>query len=294
MSVYMYYKADKPYVSNLEAASSFKAITVTPASPNIGAEISGIDATKPLSEAQVDELRDAFTRYQVLFFRNQAISNEDQIRLAGYFGSLGQHVAKFSNSIQTENPLIRRFHYDEKSEMISGEAFHSDLSSSQYPPLASMLYLHTIPPNGGGDTMFSSMYAAYNTLSEGMKRYLEPLTATHDGTRIFGPGTPVSVHPVIVTHPVSGKKAIYINGAYVTRINDIPHLESERIIQFLVDHCNDDRWICRFRWTPNSIAFWDNRSVQHKALWDYWPSVRSGYRVQLEGTPEASIPGWPA
>lgn len=294
MSYFMYYKPDKPYVNQLGADPPFKAITVTPESPHIGAEIGNVDATKPLSEKQVDELRRAFTQYQVLFFRDQHIDNDDQSRLAGYFGELGRHVAKFSNSIQTENPFVRKFHYDAKSAMISGEKFHSDLSSSVYPPPASMLYLHTIPPNGGGDTMFASMYAAYDTLSQQMKDYLEPLTATHDGTRVFGPGTPVSVHPLVVRHPVSGKKALYANADYVSRINDIPHLESERILQFLIDHCNNDMWSCRFRWQPHSIAFWDNRCVQHKALWDYWPNIRSGYRVQLEGTQETSIPGWPS
>jgi taurine dioxygenase len=141
-----------------------------------------------------------------------------------------------------------------------------------------------VPPDGGGDTMFASMYAAYDALSDKMKTYLDGLTATHDGTRVFGPGTPVSVHPVIVKHPVSGRKVIFVNTDFTAKINDVPRLESERLLQFLIDHCNKPEWTCRFRWRPHSIAFWDNRCTHHKAIWDYWPNVRSGFRIQVEGT----------
>jgi taurine dioxygenase len=146
-----------------------------------------------------------------------------------------------------------------------------------------------VPPDGGGDTMFVSMYAAYDALSLRMKTYLSGLTATHDGTRVFGPGTPVSVHPVIIKHPVTGKKVIYVNTDFTSKINELPALEGERVLRFLIDHCNKPEWTCRFRWRAHSIAFWDNRCTHHKAIWDYWPNVRSGYRIQVEGTapPEA-------
>jgi taurine dioxygenase len=264
--------------------AAYTAIAVTPASPHIGAEIGNVDLTQPLSDAQVAELHQAFAQYQVIFFRDQKISFEDQIRLASYFGPLGQHVGKSTISKPTDNPLVRRFHYDETSTRISGENFHSDQSCAPMPPLGTILYNHTVPPDGGGDTNFASMYAAYDALSPRMQTYLEGLTATHDGTRIFGPGTPVSVHPVIVRHPVTGKKAIYVNVDFTARINDLAPLESERILRFLVDHCNNPQWTHRFRWQPHSIAFWDNRCVQHQAIWDYWPNVRSGFRVQIEGT----------
>jgi taurine dioxygenase len=286
-------KPDKqPFLMMVEHDHPYRTISVTPTSPNIGAEIGDVDVTKPLSAEQVEELRDAFTRYQVLFFRDQPVSNNDQSRLAAYFGPLGEHTGKYANSKVTDNPHVRRFHYDETSKRISGENFHSDLASWVHPPPASMLYLHTVPPYGGGDTIFASMYAAYEALSPQAKAYLEPLTATHDGRPIFGPDAPVSVHPLIARHPVSGRKGIYANVDYTTHVNDVPRLESARILQFLFDHCCNDIWTYRFRWRPHSIAFWDNRCVQHKALWDYWPHVRSGYRVQLEGTPENAIPGW--
>jgi taurine dioxygenase len=262
---------------------TYETITVTPSSPHIGAEIGNVDLTKPLTNKQVAELHDAFARFQVIFFREQKIGFDDQIRLAGHFGPLGSHVGKSTISKTTDNPYVRRFHYDETSTQISGENFHSDQSCAEIPPLGTMLYNHTVPPDGGGDTMFASMYAAYDALSAPMKSYLQGLTATHDGTRVFGPGTPVAVHPVIIKHPVTGKRVIFVNTDFTAKINELPRLEGERVLQFLIDHCNKPEWTCRFRWRNHSIAFWDNRCTQHKAIWDYWPNVRSGFRVQIDG-----------
>ena len=142
--------------------------------------------------------------------------------------------------------------------------------------------------------MFASMYAAFDALSPAMQAYLEALTATHDGTRVFGPGSPVTIHPLVVTHPVSRRKAIYANADFTSHINGVPRLESKRILEFLYEHCNNDLWTYRFPWRAHSAAFWDNRCVQHKALWDYWPNVRSGFRVQLEGNADNVVPGWSA
>jgi taurine dioxygenase len=269
-----------------EAAETarYETISVTPASPHIGAEIGAIDLTQPLPDAQLAELRSAFIRYQVLFFRDQRISLDDLVRFGSYFGTLGSHAGKTTISKETENPYVRKFHYDENSQVVSGENFHSDQSCAPVPPLGSILYNHTIPPNGGGDTQFANMYAAYEALSPRMKAYVDGLTATHDGTRVFGPGTPVSVHPVVVRHPESGRKALYVNTDFTSHINELPPLEGARVLRFLIDHCTNPQWTCRFRWQPHSIAFWDNRCVQHQAIWDYWPNVRSGYRVQIEGT----------
>jgi len=267
-----------------QAAAAYQSISVTPASPHIGAEIGDIDLTQPLSEQQQAEVKDAFTRYQVLFFRDQKISFDDQIRFASLFGPLGKHVGAQTISKPTDHPLVRRFHYDETSQRISGESWHSDQSCAPMPPLGSMLYNHTIPPDGGGDTMFASTYAAYEALSDKMKAFLSGLTATHDGARVFGPGTPKSSHPVIVRHPESGRCGIFVNTDFTSHINELPRSESEAVLKFLYRHIGRDEWACRFRWQAHSIAFWDNRCAQHKALWDYWPNVRSGFRVQIEGT----------
>jgi taurine dioxygenase len=269
---------------------AFTTITATPVSPHVGAEIIDIDLTKPLSNQQVRELHDALTQYLVLFFRDQVISHGDQIRLGQYFGKLGEHVGAKTKSKKTENPLINQFHYDETTTKIAGEVWHSDQTCASVPPLGSILYNHTVPPNGGGDTMFASMYAAYDALSPRMKSYLEGLTATHDGVKVFGPGTPLAVHPVITRHPVSKKKVIFVNSSFTTKINELPALEGDRVLKFLVDHVSRPEWTCRFRWRAHSIAFWDNRCTQHYAISDYWPQVRSGYRIQIEGTapPEAA------
>jgi taurine dioxygenase len=274
----------RPEPARIDGVVTYDAITVTPESPHIGAEIGGVDLTQPLSDRQVEQLRAAFTQYQVIFFRDQHISFDDQIRLANYFGTLGEHAGKATISKPTENPAVRKFHYDENSQLISGENFHSDQSCAPIPPLGTILYNHTVPPNGGGDTQFSNMYAAYDALSPRMKVYLEGLTATHDGTRVFGPGTPVAVHPVVIRHPESGRKALYVNTDFTAHINDLPRLEADRLLAFLIDHCVNPQWTVRFRWHAHSIAFWDNRCVQHQAIWDYWPNVRSGFRVQIEGT----------
>ncbi len=262
----------------------YKSIVATPLSPQIGAELSEIDLTKPLTDLQVAEVKRAFLEFQVIFFRDQKISFEDQIRLASYFGPLGHHVGGATISKVTDNPLVRKFHYDETSKKISGENFHSDQSCGAVPPLGSMLYNHTVPPKGGGDTMFSSMYAAYDALSPNMKQYLKGLTATHDGTRVFGPNTPTSIHPVITQHPETGKKVIYVNTDFTSHINEVSRSESKAILEYLYAHCNLPEWTVRFRWSAHSICFWDNRCTQHKAIWDYWPNVRSGFRVQIEGT----------
>jgi taurine dioxygenase len=220
----------------------------------------------------------------VLFFRDQRISFDDHVRLARYFGPPGQHVGKATISKGTDNPYVRKFHADENSRRVSGENFHSDQSCAEVPPMASILNIQVCPPDGGGDTMFASMYAAYDALSDRMKGYLDGLTATHDGTRVFGPGTPVSSHPVVITHPESGRKALFVNTDFTAHLDGLPALEARRLLDFLIEHSVRPEWTCRFRWTPHAIAMWDNRCTMHKAVFDYWPNVRTGYRVQIEGT----------
>lgn len=263
---------------------AYKFFTAKPYSPVLGAEILDIDLTEPLPADAVGELRDAFTRFQVLFFRDQKISFDDHVRVAEYFGPLGAHVGRKTISKATGHPAIRAFHYDENSAKVSGDEWHSDQSCAAVPPLGSMLYNHTVPPDGGGDTLFASMYGAYDALSEPMKTYLERLTALHDGVPTFGEGTPNAVHPVVVRHPESGRRALFVNRVFTQRIVELPERESDAVLRFLYDHCARPEWTIRFRWEPHSIAFWDNRCTQHLAIFDYWPHVRSGYRVQVEGT----------
>src|SRR5882757_5485378 len=176
---------------------AFETITATPLSPSIGAEIVNIDLTKPLGNRQVEELHQAFAQYQVIFFRDQKIDFEAHKALARYFGELHIHVGPSTESVPiTGQPEIRALHFNESSEKVAGEIWHTDQSCAPIPPLGSILYLHTVPPDGGGDTMFASMYAAYDNLSDRMKAHLDGLTATHDGRRAFGPNAPINSHPV--------------------------------------------------------------------------------------------------
>ena len=167
---------------------AYETITVTQVTPAIGGEVSGLDLTKPLPEAQVAELKAAMADRLVLFFRDQPLSHEDHIRLAQYFG--GVHIAPSTKPWQVPgHPEVTIIHADENSTFVAGEDWHSDMSCDEAPPMGSILYLHTIPPVGG-DTVFSNMYAAYDALSDRMKAYLEGLTAVHDAVVGFGGITP--------------------------------------------------------------------------------------------------------
>jgi len=264
---------------------AYQALAVTRCSPHIGAEIGNIDLTRPLSDLELAELKRAYSENIVLFFRDQKISFDDHVRLAEYFGTVGAHVGKQTHSLQVDDPRGRRVHFDENSgDGIMGNAWHTDQSCAPVPPLGSILYMHTIPPDGGGDTIFASMYAAYDALSERMKNYLEGLTALHDGVSLFGDGTPRSEHPVVIRHPETGRKALYINNRSVVRwLNGLPRGEGKGIARFLIEHYQSPEFFFRFRWEPHSIAFWDNRCCQHYAIDDYLPQTRSGYRVQIQG-----------
>jgi taurine dioxygenase len=185
-------------------------------------------------------------------------------------------------------------HADANSKRVAGEEWHSDVSCDVEPPMGSILHLHTVPPSGG-DTLFASMYAAYETLSERMKRFLEGLTALHSGERYYrrmnaklgtddaGRTFPRANHPVVRTHPLSRRKALFVNRGFTYRINELPEEESEAVLNFLYQHAERPDFQMRFRWDLNSVAFWDNRCVQHLAIWDYFPNVRSGNRVTIKG-----------
>ncbi len=265
-------------------------IIVTPCTPHVGAEIGGVDLTKPLSDSQRAQVHDAFLKHGVVFFREQDIGFEDQMRLAGYFGHVHIHVGGEGTASKPAPGFaaIRAQHFDKNSKRISGEVWHSDQSCADIPPDGSILIQKILPPDGGGDTLFASAYAAYEALSPAMKAFLETLTAEHDGAKLFDKaGTtvyPKAVHPVVTTHPETGRKLLFVNAGFTTRVVELARDESDALLKHLFDHIAKPHWQMRFRWRPNSIAFWDNRCTQHFAIWDYWPNVRSGYRVQFEGT----------
>ena len=270
---------------------SYDSIRVKPVTPRLGAEISGIDLTAALSNAQVNDLHTALAEHQVLFFRDQELSLDQQKTLGRHFGELHIHP----NTPGPEgHPEILPIHADANSKRVAGENWHSDVSCDPEPPLGSILYLHTVPETGG-DTIFASQYAAYEALSPAYQAFLAGLTATHSGERSYRRTNrllgiddrhrvfPSAVHPVVRTHPVTKRKALFVNQGFTDRINELSEEESRSVLDFLFAHATKPAFQVRFRWEPHSVAFWDNRAVQHIAMWDYFPNVRSGSRVTIKG-----------
>jgi len=261
-------------------------LDIRPLTARIGAEVFGVDLTRPVSEAQAAALKAAIAAHQVLFFRDQMIDHDSHKAFGRLFGELAIHSGVAGLA---DHPEIVAIHADADSRYIAGENWHSDLTCNAEPPMGSILYLHTVPQIGG-DTLFASMYAAYEALSPRMQAYLAELTAVHDGDHVYRPlfpdldrRYPCSTHPVVRTHPVTGRKSLFVNASYTTRIVEVPKEESDAILAFLYQHCMNPNFQVRFRWRPHSVAFWDNRCTQHLATWDYFPQTRSGFRVTVAG-----------
>jgi taurine dioxygenase len=257
--------------------------------PNIGAEVEGIDLAQPLSVAQVQIVRDALLKHLVLFFREQNLTPAEHKAFAQRFGGLHIHPAPLG--ILDGDPEIIIVQADENSQRIAGELWHSDVSCDAEPPMASILHLKEVPPIGG-DTLFANMYAAYDALSSSMQRFLSELTAIHDGRRNYdgrptaplrGKDFPRAEHPVVRTHPETARSALFVNRMFTNRIVQLKDEESAALLEMLYRHIERPEFQCRFRWRPNSVAFWDNRCVQHLALWDYFPHRRYGHRVTIAG-----------
>lgn len=266
-------------------------IDVRPMTPRIGAEIFGVDLAKPLGNQQFQEIHDALMAHQVIFFRDQEMDLDQHKAFGRRFGELHIHPASPGPE---GHPEILIIHGDAKSKRVAGEVWHSDVSCDQEPPMGSILHIHTLP-DVGGDTLFASMYAAYEALSPPMQQFLGGLTAIHSGEHVYrgryadrgvndaGKVYPEAEHPVVRTHPVTRRKALYVNSGFTTRIKQLKRPESDALLRFLCEHATKPEFHCRFRWQKNSVAFWDNRCVQHQAMWDYFPQTRSGFRVTIKG-----------
>jgi taurine dioxygenase len=265
-------------------------ITVKNYAPNLGAVIKGIDLSKEISNSEQKIIRDAFHKYLVIFFQEQSeTSPTNHIKLGKYFGDLHIHPAapKMKNY-----PEIFEIHTDKNSKISNGaEDFHSDVSCEKEPPLGTMLQLHILP-ECGGDTMFANMYMAYDALSNPMKKFLNNLYASHESEHFYrgrykktneNIKYPSSIHPVVRTHPVTNKKALYVNRFFTTKIEGLSKDESSIILNYLFEHCEKTDFQIRYRWQQNDMAFWDNRCTLHKAIWDYFPNERKGRRVTIKG-----------
>jgi taurine dioxygenase len=280
-----------PRLRNIEPKGvPYRTLSIDKLTPVIGAEIGGIDLGQPLFDQQLPELHRALNENLVIFFREQRITSQQQMAFGRLFGDLHVHPAA---PHEDGLPEIMKIYADKDSLRANGEGWHTDVSCDPEPPMGTVLYIKQCPPTGG-DTLFASMYAAYEALSERMKTYLGGLTAIHDGEHVYRglydnqgqlqkTAYPRAEHPVVRTHPVTGKKSLFVNRGFTTRILGIPIDESDAVLRYLYEHMENPLFQCRFRWQSNSIAFWDNRYTQHRAMWDYWPHTRSSNRVTIRG-----------
>ena len=267
------------------------ALDIEPITPGIGAEISGLNLAEPLGDDRVLALREAFLRHLVLVFRDQSLTRNQHKQFGRYFGELHVHPSHRSGMNKTGDPEIFVVDTPADAKQSNGEAWHSDVSCEENPPMASLLYVTTVPENGGGDTLFANMYDAYDELSKDMKQLLLGKTAWHDGEidlRNYGirlrpdQTYPKASHPVVVRHPETERPLLFVNGSFTSHIEGIPQWESDMLLNGLYDFvARNARLHCRVRWTPGTLVMWDNRCVQHQAIRDYAGYARYGERVSV-------------
>ncbi len=265
------------------------SFNVHPITPSIGAEIDNIDLGA-LSENDVADIFEAFKRHLVLVFRNQTLTREQHKAFGRLFGELHLHPAKTNLGLPGD-PEIFDINITAETKVANGEAWHTDLSCDPVPPKASALYITEVPPSGGGDTLFANMIDAFETLSAPVRKMLEELTAFHSGEkdlRAYGvklrPGQtyPSAIHPVVIRHPDTDRRLLFVNESFVEKINEVSPRESEAILTMLYRHVEaGTRFHCRVHWQPGTLVLWDNRAVHHHAVWDYYPESRRGERVTI-------------
>jgi len=273
-------------------------IEVQPIAGACGAEIHGVDLAASIGDAAtIADVRRALLDHCVIFFRDQQLEPEQHKALARRFGKIFIHPNY--NGVAPD-PEILTFLREPGDERIIGEEWHTDTTMSPEPPMGAILHALEVPPYGG-DTMFASQYAAYDALSDGMKAMLGKLRAVHSDRKVAGPGAgmnakrstkvredadwreTVSVHPVVRTHPETGRKLLYVNASYTVGFEDMTEAESQPLLDYLLDHGHRPEFTCRFRWQPGSVAFWDNRCTKHIAVHDAGPFRRLMRRVQICG-----------
>jgi len=276
----------------------YERINVKPIAGALGAEIEGVNMAEPMGNQVFQEVHDALMEHQVIFLRNQHVSPGEHVAFARQFGTL--HVHPYAPSLD-EHPevLILKSSKENRS---AANAWHSDVTFQEEPPMGSILLARQVPDHGG-DTMWANMYAAYESLSDRMKRYLDGMTALNTAGRAafekaydkqISDGRKQEIHtdrtslapaehPVIRTHPVTGRKALYVNSIFTQKLVGVSGKESKAILEFLFDHLKRPEFTCRFRWEEGSVAFWDNRCTQHYAIADYGDATREMHRVTVNG-----------
>jgi taurine dioxygenase len=283
------------------SANDFKRITVSPITGVLGAEITGVDLREPLEEDTWNEIKHAFYEHQVIYFPNQAITHEQHLAFSRHFGPVKPVPLLKNIEGFPEVQMIRR----EASETgrVIGESWHTDSTFLDEPPAAVVMRAVDVPEYGG-DTGFLSMYKAFEALTPAMQNVVSSLSAVHSATRIFGSayqaqnrqfsntsarvmdvelGDRETVHPMVITHPGSGRKGLYINQVYVQRIEGMTDLESKSLLSFLYEHVARFDFTCRIRWKKDQVLVWDNLCTMHRAIPDYMGKFRFLTRTTIGG-----------
>ncbi|MSP88590.1 MAG: taurine dioxygenase [Alphaproteobacteria bacterium] len=282
--------------------AGYRTITVTPITDQIGAEIGGVDLARELSQETFAEIHRAFLDHLVVFFRDQTLTPDRQIAFARCFGPL--IVDPFMKSPEGR-PELMVVIKDAQERFAFGEGWHTDSTFLEKPPLGSFLYALDVPPRGG-DTLFSNQYLAFETLSPGSRRMLDGMKTIHGAASYnqsitagkFGADRTMKLradaamnaamegeveHPAVRTHPESGRKALFVNRAYTLRFKDWTAGESQPLLNHLCAHSERPEFTCRFRWTPGTLALWDNRCALHNPINDYHGHRRVMHRVVVQG-----------
>jgi taurine dioxygenase len=268
-------------------------ITVKPIAGALGAEVEGVDLSRPLDPAVVTELRQAWLQHLVIFFRDQPLTSEQYLAFAQHFGAPADYpmlkgIAGFPKIIEVKKLEHERVNF--------GGLWHSDTTYLDTPPMASMLLARETPPHGG-DTLFANMYLAWDALSDAMRRMLRELKAVNSSAkadasktredRVRADGKPApefsAEHPVARTHPETGRVALYVNPGHTVRFSGMTEEESRPLLDYLFQHQVRPEFTCRFGWRPGSIALWDNRCTQHNPVNDYHGYRRVMHRITLAG-----------
>ena len=270
-----------------QSRAPYRSITLDRLTPIIGAEVGGIDLSQPLSEEQLTEVRRALLENHVLVFRDQHLTVEQHKAFGRLFGQLRALPVE---DIDGDDPELVVIRASAKSRFVAGETWHSDGTADLEPSMGSMLYVKETPVIGtGGDTLFANMHLALEMLSPAMQQFLGELTAIHDGAipwKGFQPpaNLPRTEHPVVVRHPETGRKTLFVNSGFTSHIVQLSGGESQTLLNMLFDLVAREPILsCRVRWAPNTLVFWDNRCTQHHAVWDYFPHSRYGERVTILG-----------
>ncbi|NKB54828.1 MAG: hypothetical protein GKS00_00670 [Alphaproteobacteria bacterium] len=279
---------------------AYETIEVRPIAGALGAEVSGVDLTD-LGNQAFSEIHRAFLDHQVLYFQDQPLDDDQLEELTLRFGPFGD--TPFVEGMPGHPNIIEvRKDADEVGAINFGGRWHSDFSFQEAPPSMTLLHSRVTPP-AGGDTLYTDMYGAYEALSPGMKEMLKECSAVHSARRSYGTGGRFSknpnatrmtvhpsaegdkemAHPIVRTHPETGRKALFVNAVYTVRLEDMTEAESAPILDYLYEHSTRPEFTCRIRWSENALAIWDNRCTQHYAINDYHGHARLMHRTTCAG-----------